>query len=48
MKRKDYKNYKWYPVTDETYWAEEYCDEFPNCKTIVRDTIDSVVVFKKR
>ena len=28
MKRKDYENYKWYPVTDETYWVEEYCDEF--------------------
>lgn len=38
MKRKDYENYKWYPVTDKTYWVDNYCDEFPNCKTIVRDT----------
>ena len=38
MKRKDYENYKWYPVTDETYWVEEYPEEFPNCKSIVRDT----------
>ena len=38
MKRKDYENYKWYPVTDKTYWVDDYCDEFPNCKTIVRDT----------
>ena len=37
MKRKDYKNFVWYPVTDETYWAEEYPDEFPGCQTIIRD-----------
>ena len=37
MKRKDYKNFVWYPVTDETYWAEEYPLEFPGCQTIVRD-----------
>ena len=35
MKRKDYQNYIWYPVTDETYWAEDYPEEFPNCQTIV-------------
>ena len=35
MKRKDYENYKWYPVTEETYWVEEEPDEFPNCQTIV-------------
>ena len=37
MKRTDFENYKWYPVTDETYWAEEYPDEFPGCQTIIRD-----------
>lgn len=37
MKRKDYKNFVWYPVTDETYWAEDYPEEFPGCQTIVRD-----------
>ena len=35
MKRKDYNNYQWYPVTDGTFWIEEYADEFPNCSTIV-------------
>jgi hypothetical protein len=35
MKRQDYKNLTWYPVTDDTYWAEEFPDEFPNCQTIV-------------
>lgn len=35
MRRKDYKNFTWYPVTDDTYWVEEYPDEFPNCQTIV-------------
>jgi len=35
MKRKDYKNYVWYDVTDETYWVEEFPEEFPNCQTIV-------------
>ena len=35
MKRKDYKNYVWYPLTDEEYWVEEYPEEFPNCQTIV-------------
>jgi len=35
MKREYYKNFVWYPVTDETYWVEDYPDEFPNCQTIV-------------
>ena len=35
MKRKDYENYKWYPLTDEEYWIEEMQNEFPNCVTIV-------------
>ena len=30
MKRTDYKNFVWYPVTDETYWAEDDPKEFPN------------------
>ena len=38
MKRKDFENYKWYPVTDDTYWVEEYCEEFPNCISIIKDT----------
>lgn len=37
MKRQDYQNYIWYPVTDETYWVEEYPNEFPGCQTIIRD-----------
>lgn len=35
MKREDYKNYIWYPITDETYWVEDYPKEFPNCQTII-------------
>lgn len=35
MLRKDYENYKWYPVTDETYYVEDYPDEFPNCITVI-------------
>lgn len=42
MKRSDFKNYIWYPVTDETYWVEEYPDEFPNCHTIICNTQESV------
>lgn len=38
MKRKDYENYKWYPLTDEEYWVEEMPNEFPNCVTIVYNT----------
>lgn len=46
MKREDYKNYTWYPVNDETYWAEDFPEEFPGCVTIVRCTrpeIDSII-----
>ncbi len=35
MKRSDYKNYVWYPLTDDEYWVEDYPDEFPNCRTII-------------
>ena len=35
MKRENYENYKWYPLTDNEYWVEEMADEFPNCNTIV-------------
>lgn len=35
MKREDYENFKWYKVTNETYWVEDYPDEFPGCQTIV-------------
>lgn len=39
MKRKDYKNNVWYPLTDNEYWVDYgYADEFPNCQTIVCDT----------
>ncbi len=38
MKRKDYKNYVWYDLTDDEYWVEEWPDEFPNCQTVVIDT----------
>ena len=41
MKRKDYELYKWYQVTDETYWVQNLDDEtkgeFIGCVTIVRD-----------
>lgn len=35
MKRKDYENNKWYPLTDEEYWVEEIPLEFTKCSTIV-------------
>ncbi len=35
MKRENYKNNVWYPLTDETYWAQEYPEEFPYCQTVV-------------
>lgn len=35
MKRIDYKNYIWYPLTDEEYWAEEFPEEFPGCYTLI-------------
>jgi hypothetical protein len=39
MKRENYENYKWYPLTDNEYWVDvEYQDEFPDCQTIVYDT----------
>lgn len=39
MKRENYENYKWYPLTDNEYWIELGClDEFPNCQIIVCDT----------
>lgn len=41
MKREDYENYKWYPVTDETYWVEDYPYEFPYCQTIVWNKPDT-------
>ena len=34
MKREDYKNYVWYPLTDEEYWVDNNLD-FPNCQTII-------------
>lgn len=34
MKRKDYKNYVWYDLTDEEYWVDD-AEEFPGCYTIV-------------
>ena len=38
MKRENYENYKWYPVTDNEYWVEENQEEFPNCNTIINYT----------
>lgn len=35
MKREDYENFKWYPITDNEYWVEFNQEEFPNCNTIV-------------
>lgn len=38
MKRENYKNNVWYPLTDDEYWVEHgYADEFPNCQTIVTE-----------
>ena len=35
MKREDYDNYVWYPLTDDEYWVEDNKEEFPDCYTIV-------------
>lgn len=35
MERKFYRNYVWYNLTDDEYWAENFPNEFPNCQTIV-------------
>ena len=35
MKRTDYKNNVWYPLTDNEFWVEDLPDEFPNCQTII-------------
>ena len=35
MKRSDYENNKWYPLTENEYWVEEFPEEFPNCHTVV-------------
>ncbi len=35
MKRDQFENFIWYKVTDDTYWSEEFPDEFPGCQTIV-------------
>lgn len=46
MKKSDYELYKWYPITDETYWVEDYPEEFPNCQTIIcctRTDIDTTI-----
>ena len=38
MKRENYKNNVWYPLTDDEYWVDtDYQNEFPNCQTIVCD-----------
>ncbi len=49
MRRKDYENYKWYPVTDDTYWVNEYPDEFPNCETIVcwKPNYDNSIIYTR-
>ena len=42
MKRENYKNNVWYPLTDDEYWVDyDYQDEFPNCQTLVVDTEDT-------
>lgn len=39
MKREDYKNNVWYPLTDDEYWVDYwYVAEFPNCQTIVTES----------
>jgi hypothetical protein len=39
MKRADYKNNVWYPLTDDEYWVDYwYVAEFPNCQTIVTES----------
>ena len=41
MNREDYKLYTWYQLTDNEYWVDFGIlqEEFPNCQTIVCDTI---------
>lgn len=40
MNKEDYKLYTWQPLTDDEYWVDtDYQNEFPNCQTIVCDTI---------
>ena len=46
MERKFYRNYVWYNLTDDEYWAEDFPEEFPNCVTIIcctRPEIDSLI-----
>lgn len=45
MKREDYKNFVWYPVTDDTYWVEDE-PEFDNCFTIVK-RVDEPMVYTR-
>ena len=41
MNRENYKLYTWYQLTDNEYWVDFGIlqEEFPNCQTIVCDTI---------
>lgn len=41
MNREYYKLYTWYPLTDDEYWVDVGVlqELFPNCQTIVCDTI---------
>ena len=40
MKRKDYKDFVWYELTDSEYWVEDFPEEFPGCETIVVNRYD--------
>lgn len=35
MKRENYENYKWYPLTNNECWVEDLPEEFPNCLTLI-------------
>ena len=39
MNKEDYKLYTWYPLTDNEYWVDVLQVLFPDCQTIVCDTI---------
>ena len=35
MKRENYKNNKWYPLTNNECWVEDLPEEFTNCMTLI-------------
>ena len=35
MKRENYENNRWYPLTNNECWVEDLPEEFPNCMTLI-------------